>query len=614
MKSDSGDEQEVGPPLTEETRRIQAQLHTRLMSKNLNVETLEKYKDYLDLPIAVDSCTTHLGKLLMVQDELEDNKQAIEDAASYIIQSNCGCDHAQARHEMTLVHLSCLNEALLPVLKYLQKAGCDLEARHCKNTPATPLTIAVKNWNTEAVKFLLSHNVSTGGLIGAEEGNPPLYYALRSNLPEIANLLIAHPGINLDAKSSRGSPILHAAVRMPDFPFLETLLKAGANPNIMDNDNRYTALLICVTYRLTDAIRILLRYRADVNQRNYRGDSALTVAVYGSNKHIIQMLLDAGADPNTHSNTESPLFIACYEDDIDIVRLLIKHKANINVSNEQKYTPLHVAAWNGHLETVRELLKFGAPHDIKTNDGNTPLGLAAHGCHLSVMKELLQLGCNVNNKDKDEDDPILYASYNGMTRGVELLLEHGANANSANRVNATPLWNAVYEGHKETVKLLLKTNVYMEKRSVGINQHHQSDDVLIIYDTERSSLWVAVCRGYTDIALLLLTAGYDVTKEEWIYSRNFPNELDEDDNREARQALQNMLVHASQTPSRLITLCRNRLRKILGVNIASSVQKLDIPLFLQSYLCMADLKYSIEEKKEDSKADMEDLDFDFEDI
>lgn len=307
------------------------------------------------------------------------------------------------------------------------------------------------------------------------------------------------------------------------------------------------------------------------------------------------MLLDAGADPDIIGDREadSPLLLACFDGNIDIIRLLIKYKANVGKPNHLGYTPLHIAAWNGHIECVREILKAGALHDLQTSDLNTPLALAAHGQHLAIVKELLPLGCNVNSADKDLDTPIHYAAYNGMTRTVELLLQYGANPNSCNRVNATPLWNAVYSGHKETVKLLLKENVVMEKASRGIDQHHQSEDVKLIYDLPRSPLWVAVDRGHTAIALLLVTAGYDLHKEDWLLKSRFPAPSHSDQ-------LYSILTRNCQNPSKLISLCRTFIRQQLGLGILEKAKSLDIPVMLRDFLTFAELKYTVNESLEEN--------------
>jgi len=286
--------------------------------------------------------------------------------------------------------------------------------------------------------------------------------------------------------------------------------------------------------------------------------------------------------------------LSCFDGDLEILELLIKYKADVRKANTLGYTPLHIAAWNGHSKCVQAMLKAGALHDVQTSDLNTPLALAAHGRHLSVVKELLPLGCNVNSKDKDEDTTIHYAAYNGMTRTMELLIEYGADPNCGNRVKATPLWNAVYCGYKETVKFLLKQNVEMERASEGIDQHHHSDNVRFIYEVPRSPLWVAVNRGFSDIALLLVTAGYNIYTEQWLLTSDFPGNPDND-------LLHNMLSQNCHTPPKLITACRTFVRKCLGLRIAEKVEHLEIPASLKSYLTLSEMKYVIDEMKENDR-------------
>lgn len=307
---------------------------------------------------------------------------------------------------------------------------------------------------------------------------------------------------------------------------------------------------------------------------------------------MMEILLDAGANPNDahRDDGNSMLLIACYDNNIEIVKMLIRYHANVRKTNHLGYTPLHIAAWNGHLELVRMLLKAGALHDIPTSDLNTPLALAAHGGYLSVMEELLPLKCKVNNFDKDDDTPLHYAAYNGMTRAVELLIEHGADPNCRSKCQATPLWNAVYKKRKEIVKLLLKKNVVMEVPSVGTNQHSHTDHVVNIYDTPRSPLWVAVNENQPDIALLLISAGYNIQQEDWLFNDQL---LQASCNNER---LGNLLWQDAHSPPKLLAMSRNYFRKCFGLSIVENVKKMNIPETLKRYLTLADLHYQVDSK------------------
>jgi ankyrin repeat protein len=56
-------------------------------------------------------------------------------------------------------------------------------------------------------------------------------------------------------------------------------------------------------------------------------------------------------------NGFTPLHVACYNGNIDIVNSLLKCNSSANLYNTNGFTPLHAACINGNIDIVNSLLK-----------------------------------------------------------------------------------------------------------------------------------------------------------------------------------------------------------------------------------------------------------------
>lgn len=74
---------------------------------------------------------------------------------------------------------------------------------------------------------------------------------------------------------------------------------------------------------------------------------------------------------------------------LDLVRLLLEHKADVNATNLSGSTALHYASLNGQLEIVQELIKYYANPVVENKYGNTALDEARLGGKNNVAEFLL---------------------------------------------------------------------------------------------------------------------------------------------------------------------------------------------------------------------------------
>lgn len=104
------------------------------------------------------------------------------------------------------------------------------------------------------------------------------------------------------------------------------LLQLKADPNTMDS-NQNTPLTITTSGKVA---ALLLENGADLNHRNARDHNALVIAVYGHHTEMVEILLEAGANPDTTVNSNSDitvLWMAGKSGNKEISDLLLQHGA-----------------------------------------------------------------------------------------------------------------------------------------------------------------------------------------------------------------------------------------------------------------------------------------------
>jgi CubicO group peptidase (beta-lactamase class C family) len=137
-------------------------------------------------------------------------------------------------------------------------------------------------------------------------------------------------------------------------------------------------------------VKELVERGAGLEWRNQWGSTPLMCATDQSRLEVMSYLISKGADTEARNNEKTtPLGHVSYHGKSDAVRLLVKHRADVNpAGNRFGYTPLLYAAMQGHTEIVRLLVEAGA--DVKQTDsqGNTALTFAENKGHAGIVKYL----------------------------------------------------------------------------------------------------------------------------------------------------------------------------------------------------------------------------------
>lgn len=141
------------------------------------------------------------------------------------------------------------------------------------------------------------------------------------------------------------------------------------------------------------------------NTENGDGLTPLGFAAHFGQKAAVQVLLDHGADVNSvshstinyiPSNTALHAAIAG-ERNVDVIKLLLKHKALTNIFDSNRHTSVHAAAFHDdNQEIINLLIAHGANVNAKVEGGKTALSLAIEQGNHQVADLLRQNGAVQN--------------------------------------------------------------------------------------------------------------------------------------------------------------------------------------------------------------------------
>jgi len=190
-------------------------------------------------------------------------------------------------------------------------------------------------------------------------------------------------------------------------------------------------------------------------------------AVSQNDSNALQKLLDSGLDPNltgVENYQASLLSIACRNNSIDMVKLLLANGADVNIKGHGDYTSLMWAAESAKTTELMELLiTEGADINPIAQDGVNALikaifGVLSDSGSLAAVKLLIEKGMDVNYAIDDEGAPgynaLMFAVRWGKIEVAKYLISVDADVNAQAGSGDTPLSIAVEEEHEAIIKLL----------------------------------------------------------------------------------------------------------------------------------------------------------------
>lgn len=362
-------------------------------------------------------------------------------------------------------------------IKLLIESNADVNA--ADDAGVTPLHVAVLYRDLDAVKQL----TAAGAKLDRKdkEGNTPLSLAEAAGKDFVK--VLADSGATEDGKTD-----LQRAAAAGDIERVKALLAEGADVNAT-GPRKMSSLHYASAAGHVEVVTVLIGAGAQVDVYNEEAMRPLHLA---AGAEVAEKLIAAGSlvnDPVRDMRGATPLYTAMMDGRADVVRVLIKHKVNLNTTP----SPLVWATFAGRREVVEVLLEAGV-NPSSGGFGGAPLHVAASGAfadmscpkyitpevRLEIVKLLIDKGADVNGSVSQgylvDYRPLAAAAGRGDVAIMKLLLDKGAEIDAAPPRGTFAGYSALHAvaggGHAEAVQLLLEREAAVnpttgEKNSKG---------------------------------------------------------------------------------------------------------------------------------------------------
>jgi len=216
------------------------------------------------------------------------------------------------------------------------KVGSEIKNGNLKKVTGGKLTIEINRFDYFPVDKIASIDVD----------DIKTYVRNTSNVVNISR--------EVESKNKKNAE-LRKALLSENVNKTKTLLKGGADPNILVEDGKSLLMLAILSDNL-NLVKALISAKVNINQVDKLGNSALFYAVKMSNIAIVKAILSAKPNVNIKNNNWStPLMIAASQGNFDIVKLLVKTKADITCKDRDGED---VFKYIGNGKDSKKIVKF----------------------------------------------------------------------------------------------------------------------------------------------------------------------------------------------------------------------------------------------------------------
>ena len=485
-----------------------------------------------------------------------DRTDAIDDASKTM--------HSATRYGLTgiMEHLISANRSILesvdednntPLIKaaivgqfgsveYLVKQNASLEARN--NKLETPLLAASSFGHANIVNFLIDsgsnytsadengylnvhlaakygHVATVKSLISKHpkllewknlEGATPLWVASNSGQSLVVDCLLKDFHANIESRAGNQLTPLMTASAKGNVAVVRSLVENGAQLHVtVENMSGYTAIHFAAANDRFETISFFRsRLESSLEIRTSDNDNALCVAVISGSSKTVKKIIDIGGDLESRcSNLSSPLILACYYNQSEIVSMLLEEGANAFALSNAKSgsnAGIHWASYFGYLNILKILTTFDKKLlELQNGHGGSALWESSAGGHIVTTRYLLDYGVNLESFDSLKRTPLHACSVYNHPNVTALLLQYGANTSaetSETDFSLTPFVYSAKLGNIDVVRQFLKHDPSIVDQVAG-----KQNGIGV------TALFMACQEGHVSTAEVLLLNKADVDKK-----------------------------------------------------------------------------------------------------
>ncbi|KAL2810710.1 ankyrin repeat-containing domain protein [Aspergillus granulosus] len=283
-------------------------------------------------------------------------------------------------------------------------------------------------WDVQMSHFVHRPRIQVYGVCLPQRN--PMHWAIENGHIEVVKFLLQND-FRADLQShSHGRAGLDIAAIRGDLEMVKVLIKAGADVLYIKGFN-LSVLSEVASYGREGSEHVLafllplvlreLRNRGEGVEKYFRlTRTALLLAIPHGRVKLVELLLPEVGSPNFTPG--SLLLHAVQAKSVELMKVLLRHGADPNITKKGVYNATLWAAELGYTDIVEVLVDGGADPDFLDRSGRTPLSLAAEKGHVETVQLLLGYGVDVSLRDSVRDwRPLEWAVYGQKPDVVRIL-------------------------------------------------------------------------------------------------------------------------------------------------------------------------------------------------